>query len=292
VFVRPGNALEYALRFPGHIYDPDLRLHYNRFRDYDPWLGRYLQPDPLGCAGGVNLYAYPSNPLVDVDVLGLQHPPRDTDPPDSNDGQSRPRNEDAEGDGTPPPRRPLEEMSDAELRDHCEARAQALQAAFEAAHPRASRAVTLSVGVVDGPGGRRVVVTTSADSQRVPRAVRRAMEPGETVRSTPPRLRRRRSANPNFDPDQPAHPTRNPRTRSRTVEVDDNGDTRPYQRASRGEPVEGSRHHAEQRMNTGADQNGETVRAQAPTRRCCPACREVLGEDGLARVPEGLRGGD
>ncbi|MEM6992685.1 MAG: RHS repeat-associated core domain-containing protein, partial [Myxococcota bacterium] len=71
VFVRPGAELEYNLRWPGHYYDDDLGLHYNRFRDYDPRLGRYLSSDPIGCAGGINVYAYAANPLVAVDVLGL-----------------------------------------------------------------------------------------------------------------------------------------------------------------------------------------------------------------------------
>jgi RHS repeat-associated protein len=61
------------LRFAGHFFDEHLGLFYNRFRDYDPALGRYLQPDPLGHTGGINLFAYPSNPLVDVDLRGLMH---------------------------------------------------------------------------------------------------------------------------------------------------------------------------------------------------------------------------
>jgi RHS repeat-associated protein len=61
------------LRFAGHFYDEDLGLFYNRFRDYDPTLGRYLQPDPAGHAGGTNLFAYSSNPLVFVDLRGLTH---------------------------------------------------------------------------------------------------------------------------------------------------------------------------------------------------------------------------
>ncbi|WP_169791310.1 RHS repeat-associated core domain-containing protein [Sandaracinus amylolyticus] len=73
VVVNPASVLEYNLRWPGHYYDSDTGLHYNRFRYYDPWLGRYLESDPIGCAGGVNLYAYPANPLVSVDVLGLHN---------------------------------------------------------------------------------------------------------------------------------------------------------------------------------------------------------------------------
>ncbi|WP_419689428.1 RHS repeat-associated core domain-containing protein [Burkholderia theae] len=71
VFVASGNSIEYDLRWPGHWLDREINLHYNRFRFYSPVLGRYLQSDPMGQAGGINLYAYPSNPVVSVDVLGL-----------------------------------------------------------------------------------------------------------------------------------------------------------------------------------------------------------------------------
>jgi len=63
--------IDFRLRFPGHYYDEALGLHYNRFRYYDPILGRYLQSDPWGIAGGMNLYAYRDNPLGTVDVRGL-----------------------------------------------------------------------------------------------------------------------------------------------------------------------------------------------------------------------------
>ncbi len=59
------------LRFPGHWWDAELGLHYNRFRYYSPWLGRYLQVDPTGEEGGLNVYAYGAGPLVQVDVDGL-----------------------------------------------------------------------------------------------------------------------------------------------------------------------------------------------------------------------------
>jgi RHS repeat-associated protein len=75
VMVAPDAELEYNLRWPGHYFDPETGLHYNRYRYYDPALARYLQPDPLGYEGSpVNLYAYCANPLVDVDVFGLAHP--------------------------------------------------------------------------------------------------------------------------------------------------------------------------------------------------------------------------
>lgn len=73
--VRRGAGTEYNLRWPGHYFDPETGLQYNRYRYYDPGLGRYLQSDPIGYEGSpVNLYAYCANPLVEVDVLGLAHP--------------------------------------------------------------------------------------------------------------------------------------------------------------------------------------------------------------------------
>ncbi|TCW62914.1 RHS repeat-associated core domain-containing protein [Burkholderia sp. SRS-25] len=73
--VRPGNTITYDLRFAGHQYDQATGLHYNRFRTYSPVLRRYLQSDPIGQSGGVNVYAYSANPLVQVDVLGLSCDP-------------------------------------------------------------------------------------------------------------------------------------------------------------------------------------------------------------------------
>ncbi len=67
----PANQIAFALRWPGHYYDEETGLHCNRYRYYHPALGRYFQPDPLGIAGGEDLYAYAANPLVDVDILGL-----------------------------------------------------------------------------------------------------------------------------------------------------------------------------------------------------------------------------
>lgn len=75
VRVAEGNAIEYALRWPGHYFDGETALHYNRFRSYSPALGRYLQSDPAGQSGGINLYTYTANPLVNVDVLGLKECP-------------------------------------------------------------------------------------------------------------------------------------------------------------------------------------------------------------------------
>jgi RHS repeat-associated protein len=46
------------LRFPGQYFLIEDGLHYNWFRHYDPTLGRYIQPDPLGFVDGPSMYAY------------------------------------------------------------------------------------------------------------------------------------------------------------------------------------------------------------------------------------------
>jgi len=59
------------LRYQGQYFDAETGLHYNRFRYYDPDAGRFISQDPIGLAGGINLYQYAPNPLVWVDPLGL-----------------------------------------------------------------------------------------------------------------------------------------------------------------------------------------------------------------------------
>lgn len=59
------------LRFQGQYYDPETGLHYNRHRYYNPATGRFITPDPIGLAGGLNNYQYVPNPTGWVDPLGL-----------------------------------------------------------------------------------------------------------------------------------------------------------------------------------------------------------------------------
>jgi RHS repeat-associated protein len=67
-----GAVFQLNLRLPGQTFDPETGLHHNRQRYYDPALGQYLTPDPLGTPDGPNPYAYVAfNPLTNIDPDGL-----------------------------------------------------------------------------------------------------------------------------------------------------------------------------------------------------------------------------
>ncbi|MCR4539727.1 DUF6531 domain-containing protein [Pseudomonas sp. 18.1.10] len=65
------GKIDNPLRFQGQYFDAESGLHYNRHRYYNPDIGRYLTPDPVKLAGGINAYQYVPNPTGWVDPLGL-----------------------------------------------------------------------------------------------------------------------------------------------------------------------------------------------------------------------------
>ncbi|MCU0209691.1 DUF6531 domain-containing protein [Pseudomonas shahriarae] len=69
------STVDNPLRFQGQYFDRESGLHYNRYRYYNPDNGRYLTPDPVKLAGGVNGYLYVPNPTGWVDPLGLNSCP-------------------------------------------------------------------------------------------------------------------------------------------------------------------------------------------------------------------------
>ena len=62
-------------RFPGQWYQMEAGLHYNWHRSYDPSLGRYTQPDPLGFVDGPSVFGYSKGaPYEHIDPKGLMEP--------------------------------------------------------------------------------------------------------------------------------------------------------------------------------------------------------------------------
>jgi RHS repeat-associated protein len=67
-----GLAFVYNSRMSGQYFDVETGLYYNYFRDYAADIGRYVQSDPIGLAGGLNTYRYvTNNPLNLIDPQGL-----------------------------------------------------------------------------------------------------------------------------------------------------------------------------------------------------------------------------
>ena len=55
----------------GQYSDEETGLFYNRFRYFDPDLCGYISPDPIGLAGGLEPWNYPTDPFTWADPLGL-----------------------------------------------------------------------------------------------------------------------------------------------------------------------------------------------------------------------------
>ncbi|ENW97092.1 RHS repeat-associated core domain-containing protein [Acinetobacter sp. NIPH 298] len=76
---QPQGNIVFNLRFSGQYYDATIGQFYNHNRYYNPELGRYMEPDPIGLEGGLNPYAYAgSNPVMNVDPSGLIFRPSET----------------------------------------------------------------------------------------------------------------------------------------------------------------------------------------------------------------------
>jgi RHS repeat-associated protein len=63
-------------RFSTKFQDRETGLNYYGYRFYNARIGRWLNGDPVGETGGVNLYGFISNqPLLGIDLLGLRLTP-------------------------------------------------------------------------------------------------------------------------------------------------------------------------------------------------------------------------
>ena len=66
------NDIVNNLRFPGQYFEAETGLHQNWFRSYQPSIGRFHEPDPLGLAAGASLFGYAAgNPISVIDPTGL-----------------------------------------------------------------------------------------------------------------------------------------------------------------------------------------------------------------------------
>ncbi|NMA74724.1 MAG: hypothetical protein GX963_11300, partial [Bacteroidales bacterium] len=65
-------------RYQGQYEDSETGLYYNRFRYYSPEEGMYISQDPIGLAGGDELYAYVHDPNTWIDEFGLNKNSNDT----------------------------------------------------------------------------------------------------------------------------------------------------------------------------------------------------------------------
>ncbi len=69
----PGASNTGRFQYTGQMWLSEVGVYHYRARAYAPALGRFLQTDPIGAAGGVNLYAYVGgDPVNFTDPWGLE----------------------------------------------------------------------------------------------------------------------------------------------------------------------------------------------------------------------------
>lgn len=66
------NKIKQPFTYTGREWDKETVLNYYRARYYDSMEGRFISKDPVGFKGGINVYAYVSNNVInDTDPTGL-----------------------------------------------------------------------------------------------------------------------------------------------------------------------------------------------------------------------------
>lgn len=61
----PGSGNQGRFQYTGQAWQPDLGMYYFKARFQSPTIGRFMQTDPIGYAGGQNLYEYVGNDPID-----------------------------------------------------------------------------------------------------------------------------------------------------------------------------------------------------------------------------------
>jgi len=65
------ELVDNPIRLQGQYEDFETGLCFNRYRYYDPRLGQFCSPDPIGLRGGIGLYQYGKDASGWIDPLGL-----------------------------------------------------------------------------------------------------------------------------------------------------------------------------------------------------------------------------
>ena len=68
-----GRRVDTPFRLLGQYADDETGLCHTRYRFFDPEVGCWVSPDPLGFTGGPNLFGFGS-PISDIDPFGLANP--------------------------------------------------------------------------------------------------------------------------------------------------------------------------------------------------------------------------